>query len=286
MKIGTWDGGFRLDDPNLRWGDPSYLLEPGDPGYTPPFPTSHQKRTHKTMPTQPYLPNDDAGILAVLVALDINLPGTLATKFGVDASQLLRLRHGRYAFGWFLTAIPITRQWSQSFTDARDSMTTGAPAPLIPLPGLPVLPAVPTFGTPPVTAQLESGFFDFLGRLVQQIKHDDAYDPADGTLLMIVGAEMPPPDPQIVPDITWKIGPNGCPIISVKKTPFQGYTVWVGRGAAPLAQVGFSTTRAYEIACPLPGAGQAEIWKVQVQYRYKNEPFGQKSQIVEIPVRG
>ena len=62
--------------------------------------------------------------------------------------------------------------------------------------------------------------------------------------------------------------------------------MWVARGAGALQEVGFSTSRAYEIACPLPATGQAEIWKVQVQYRYKNEPFGQKSQLVEIPVRG
>jgi len=38
MKIVTWDSGFRFDDPNLYWGNPSYLLEPGDPGYVDPNP--------------------------------------------------------------------------------------------------------------------------------------------------------------------------------------------------------------------------------------------------------
>ena len=28
MKIAYFDEGFFLDDPNLRWGDPAYLLEP------------------------------------------------------------------------------------------------------------------------------------------------------------------------------------------------------------------------------------------------------------------
>ena len=36
MKTATFDGGFHFDDPNLRWGDPSYLLEPGAPGYVAP----------------------------------------------------------------------------------------------------------------------------------------------------------------------------------------------------------------------------------------------------------
>jgi hypothetical protein len=238
------------------------------------------------MPTQPYLPNDDAGILAVLVALDTNLPGARATKYDATADQLLRLRHGRYAFGWFVSALPVARQWSQSLTDARDSMTAGAPEPLAALPGLPVLPPVPTFGEPPVTAQLESGFFEFLSRLVQQIKNHDDFDPADGTLLKIVGAAVPPPDAQIVPEPEWELGAGGRPVLIVKKTPFQGYQVWAARGAAPLVDAGFSTTRRFELPLALPAPGQAEVWRVQVQYRYKNEPFGQKSQIIEIPVRG
>lgn len=35
------DPPLRFDNPNLRWGDPSYLLEPGDPGYVPPVPPPH-----------------------------------------------------------------------------------------------------------------------------------------------------------------------------------------------------------------------------------------------------
>ncbi len=283
MKPVHW-GEFTWDDPNIRWGNPSYRLEPGDPGYVPPF--IIRKKTKHPMKRQPYMPNDDAGILAMLVALDTNLPGALATKYDVDAAQLLRLRHGRHAFGWFLDAMPIARQWSQSLTEAHDGMTTAEPAAPAPLPGLPVLPPAPTFDTPPVTALVEPGFFDFLGRLVQQIKNHDAFEDADGILLKILGAEVPAPDPQIVPEIKVKLGAGGCPVISVKKTPFEGYTVWAGKGAEALAKIGFSTTRDYEIELPMPAPGQAEVWRTQVQYHYKGEPFGQKSQVTEISVRG
>ena len=238
------------------------------------------------MKRQPYLPDNDPDILTLLVTLDTSLPGALATKYDVDAAQLLRLRHGRYAFGWFLQANPVARQWCQSLTDAHDSMATGEPGPLAPLPGLPVLPPVPTFNTPPVTAQLEPGFFDFLGRLVQQIKNTPAYDEADGILLKIVGAEVPPPDPQIVPEVKWEYGPGGHPVIIVRKTPFQGYKVLAAVGPAPLTEIGFSTTRKFELPLPMPAPGQAAVWRVQVQYRYQNAPFGQMSQIIEIPVRG
>jgi hypothetical protein len=39
LKIANWDSGVRWDDPNFYWGDPSYILEPGDPGYVPPVST-------------------------------------------------------------------------------------------------------------------------------------------------------------------------------------------------------------------------------------------------------
>src|SRR5438045_3210723 len=36
MKTVNWNSGVRWDDPNFYWGEPAYLLEPGDPGYVPP----------------------------------------------------------------------------------------------------------------------------------------------------------------------------------------------------------------------------------------------------------
>src|SRR3954463_12537693 len=33
MRTLGWDSGVTWGDPNARWGSPSYLLEPGDPGY-------------------------------------------------------------------------------------------------------------------------------------------------------------------------------------------------------------------------------------------------------------
>lgn len=242
------------------------------------------------MKRQPYLPDDEPGILAVLIALDDNLPGALATKYEVDASQLLRLRHGRYAYGWFITAKDQAQQWSKSLTDKHASMTEDDPAPLLPLPGLPMLPAAPTFqdGAQTITAQYEPGVFDFVGRLAGYIKGHDNYEEADGILLKIVGAQAQPPDLNIIPSLEWRFGPSGRPILIVPKMPFQGYYIWAQAGTGPVVEL-FSTTREFELDhpnLPMPPLGQTHTWFVQVQYRYKNEPFGQKSPRVEIPVRG
>ncbi len=58
MKPVTWDSGVSWDDPNLRWGDPSYLLEPGDTGYVNTAPAtpgggSAKKKGTKTMNETP-----------------------------------------------------------------------------------------------------------------------------------------------------------------------------------------------------------------------------------------
>ncbi|MDP1586960.1 MAG: hypothetical protein Q8M07_04425 [Prosthecobacter sp.] len=46
---------FTWDDPNLRWGDPAYYLEPGDPGFEPygpppPAPKPKKKKPFRRAP--------------------------------------------------------------------------------------------------------------------------------------------------------------------------------------------------------------------------------------------
>ena len=55
MRPIRWDDGTRWDDPNARWGSPSYVLEPGDPGYiappgTLPPPSTKKKRIMSSNP--------------------------------------------------------------------------------------------------------------------------------------------------------------------------------------------------------------------------------------------
>lgn len=50
MKILTWNDSWSWDDPNIYWADPSYMLEPGDPGYVPPPPSPARKKNKKRRP--------------------------------------------------------------------------------------------------------------------------------------------------------------------------------------------------------------------------------------------
>jgi hypothetical protein len=58
MRVLRWGDGTKWGDINARWGSPSYVLEPGDPGYVDPNPSppshptkKHKKRIMSTNPT-------------------------------------------------------------------------------------------------------------------------------------------------------------------------------------------------------------------------------------------
>ena len=243
------------------------------------------------MPKQSYMPTTVDGIGAMLLAFDTNINasgGALATKYGIVAAELKRVTQARLVWGWFQDILGTARDWAQSLTQSRDTMTSAPQDNAGPLPGGPVLPAVPTLPGPPPAAPalLEPGFFIFFSSLAARIKAHENYDPADGTLLGIEGAQIPAPDPATVPVLTGDLFTSGHPELTCVKGPFQGYDAYLTRPGQPRKLIGFSTARRYNVAEPLPAPGVAEIWIFEVQYRYQNQPFGQMSQPLSLTVRG
>ena len=48
MRPAYYDSGIKSGDPNLYWRTPSYLLEPGDPGYVPDLTSASYPKTTTT----------------------------------------------------------------------------------------------------------------------------------------------------------------------------------------------------------------------------------------------
>lgn len=242
------------------------------------------------------MPKSDAGVAAMLVKFDTNVnasSGALATKYAITTAELNRIRQARYVWQWFLDSLAVGREWAQSFTAKRDGMLSGTPLTPVVVPGGPTLPASPVYvsltppgSMPPVPALLEPGFFDFFSGIVGRVKDTQTYEVADGDLLGIEGAEIPTPEQSIVPVVTGDLFHSGHPELTCKKGCFQGYTVWLTRPSGPRREIGFSTARRYNVMEPLPAAGTAEVWTFEVQYRFKDAPFGQMSQPMELTVRG
>lgn len=243
------------------------------------------------MAQNPYFPTTDGGIGSMLVAFDTNASnGTIATKYSLAVTELNRVRQARYVWQWFADTLEVGRMWVQSVNGKRDLLFSGEPTGTLPLPTAPTLPTGAIYpalpASTPTPAVLEPGFFEFFTSLVAKIKSNQLYDKADGTLLGIEGSVVAPPDPAIIPLLTGDLYHSGHPSLTCKKGVFQGYTVWLTRPNMPRRIIGFSLSRNFEVTEPLPAPGTAEIWTFEVQYKYKDQPFGQMSQPLELTVRG
>ncbi len=97
---------FTWGDPNLRWGSPSYYLEPGDPGFVP-YPPQINTRHTRTM-KQAYYPGKVADQIIWLGNFHTKLIGYIAT-LGLDASRAAGIiadcRWLIYVLGTWLPAV-------------------------------------------------------------------------------------------------------------------------------------------------------------------------------------
>ena len=189
MKTITFDSGFRLDDPNSYWGNPSYQLEPGDPGYVDPNPLASAKnKRKKPMIHNYYYPKRQPEQIVWLINYAGKVPG-YATVLGFVA-----------AFGtataadalWVVYVLqnwwPDTKSWGTACSKAVTDVQTGTAAGTLVLPVF-TAPALP--GT--VTAQ-PAGALTRIFAAVQQMKASTKMTDAIAADLGIVGSTQTPPD--------------------------------------------------------------------------------------------
>ena len=90
MKPATWNSGLKWGDPNLRYGSPSVLLEPGDPGYVAPVPplSPQTKPKHKknTMSAD-YIPQSYGNLEAWLTKQTNVLTAVLAAAMDMSVAE-------------------------------------------------------------------------------------------------------------------------------------------------------------------------------------------------------
>jgi hypothetical protein len=89
MRIAYYDDGLSWDCPNFRWGDPSYVLEPGDVGYVPPAsilpnPTTKHR---KHMITLDYIPQSYGNLKGWLEKQPTELTVAVATAIGMSTGE-------------------------------------------------------------------------------------------------------------------------------------------------------------------------------------------------------
>lgn len=142
MKIAYFDSGLRWNDPNLRWGSPSYLLEPGDAGYVPPIPAVQKtKKKGKKMKRNPFYPLTLADQIVWLLNFSGKLPGK-ATELGLTSDQVAAAVKDCLWLVYVLQNwLPAVRSWAQSGTVVAAEAQTGTD---------PTTMVLPTFAAPPL----------------------------------------------------------------------------------------------------------------------------------------
>ena len=281
MKIALFDSGLHFDDPNLRWGDPSILLEPGDPGYVPDptsasYPASQPKRK-PSMPKSDFVKKRDTQFSDQLTLFKLNIPGYSAA-FALTAPQTAAQAADADYFPYGLAVQQVCSNCSQQWTAWKDLMRDGGDPGTAPTTGVFPTPA-PAVVAPGIEARFRA--------LVKQIKAHANYTPAIGEALGIEGAAQSGPDFS-----TFK------PVLKLKLSGGQAFVGWDWQGeSAFLDQIeihvnrgtGYvllatDTTPGYLDTFAAPAGGAK--WTYKAIYRVGDQRVGQWSDEASITVAG
>jgi len=279
MKTITFNSGFRLDDPNNHWGDPSYHLETGDPGYVPPSPTNQPPQRRNHMKRNSYFPSRTNDQVNWLVNWINKLPGYGATV-GLSPAQITATTGDA---GWLVYVLQswlgATRTWAEACTNAVTEAQSGTGmAPMtLPVFTAPALPA----GVAPVNPGALTRIF----AVVQAIK--PACTDVIASNLGIVGSEKSAPD--------WN---TFAPVLKITRAP-AGVTVgWDWQGKAEFIDqieiqvnrgnawqlLTYDTTPGYVDTEAIPAAPTK--WEYRAIYRLEDQRIGQWSAAASVIVGG
>jgi hypothetical protein len=280
LRTANWDSGVRWDDPNFYWGDPSYILEPGDPGYVPPasaLPNNPNPRKRKKPMKEDPIADGDEEFAAQLQAFKLAI-GSYSTLLGLSAgevtAQAADADYFRYALQCETAVSNSADQWNSWKRLIREG---GTPPPE----GLPAATVLPTT-VPVVDPGVEARF----RALIAKIKKHPSYNEAIGQALGIEGAEVSGPDfSTFAPKL--KLEQTGAGVLV--RWGWQGKSAFLdmceievdrGDGFKLLA---FDTTPNYlDTTVPTTAAK----WTYRAIYRVGDARVGQWSAPVSIAVAG
>jgi hypothetical protein len=191
MRIAHWDSGLRFDDPNLRWGDPSYLLEPGDPGYvadptSASFPVSKPSKKRKQMPKGDRIKHVERELSNQMLQFMEAIP-TYATLLNVSAGQMTAQAADAVRFKWELDVAELCGQCSEQWTAWKKITREGG---AFPPAGAPVAMDWPSPEPPAVAAGVEGRF----RAIVQHCVNHPNCNPGIEAALGIEATEISGPD--------------------------------------------------------------------------------------------
>jgi len=284
MKTIKFDAEFRLNDKNSRWGNPSYQLEPGDPGYVPDSPQNKQppKRSKKMKRTS-WFPGRAADQILCLENFRNKLPSYGVTLGLTTAQVTAAVGDARWLIYIIESWLPAVRAWALACTDAAEDAQTGDGSDVMVLPVF-TAPTLPTG-----VVAVNTGALDRFFAIVQTIKDSNGYTEAIGTDLTIVGGQQGAPDfTTLKPDFKLTVSTNGVNVA----WNWGGFVAFLdmieiqvdrgtGQGFVFLAN---DTTPGYTDTSAQPSTPTK--WKYRAIYRLGDQQVGLWSNEMSITVGG
>jgi hypothetical protein len=285
MRIATWDSGdpeMYFDNPNLIWGSPSMLLEPGDVGYTPPFSSVNKLKTKtKTMKKNNFFPMRQGDQITWFTNFGGKIAGH-AAALGLSPAQIAAIVADCLWMVYVLKDwLPATRKWSLSCTDALIEAQSGSGT---------AVQVLPVFTAPALVAPTVAVLPGAQARIftaVQAIKEGGKCTPAIGDDLGILGSDKLPPDltgvqPVIDASISghqvfikWGWGGLGAYLdmceLQVDRNDGKGFVL-----------LAYDTTPGYTDTQPFPAV--KTIWTYRAIYHVGEAQVGVWSNAVSLPV--
>jgi hypothetical protein len=284
MRTVSWDSGVRFDDPNLYWGDPAYLLEPGDPGYVPDptsasFPVTKPKSKGKIMPKGDYVKPGEREFSNQLIQFKMAIPG-YATLLGVTGAQMTAQAADADRYKWELDVADMCSQCSQAWTAWKSITRKGGSFPAT---GAPVDMDWPAPEPPAVAPGVEARF----RALCQHVLTNPNMNPAIAEALGIAAPELTGPDfATFKPVFKLKVSAGGV----VVGWSWQGFgpfldscEIHVDRGDGQgFKFLTIDTTPGYTDTQPFPAAPAK--WTYKAVFRVGDDRVGQWSDPVSTNV--
>ena len=284
MRVMRWGDGTKFGDPNTRLGSPSYVLEPGDPGYVPPIsPTNQPPKRSKHMKRNPFWPVRVADQVTLLVKFSNKLSTYAATLGLTPAQSSTAIADALWLVYVLQSWLPAVRSFSLQATDAATDAATGDGSAVQVLPPFDV-PALPSGGTPVNTGALTRLFAVF-----QAIKSSPGFTDLIGDALGLLGTTQSGPDyATLAPTLKLTVIPTGVNV----GWGFAGFAAFLdmielqvdrndGKGYVLLA---YDTTPGYLDTCPRPAT--LTKWKYKGIYRVNDQQVGNWSPEVSVSVGG
>ena len=223
-----------------------------------------------------YLPKSDEGKGVWLNNFSEKLPNH-AAALGISADTLTSVQNDAKMFNYMVNLVNAFKNGQGERVGYKDILKFG--------PEGTVLGPVPVFNNVPPPANVQSGIFIRIRRLVQNIKSNNSYNESIGSDLGIIGSETDEVIMEMKPVLKVRMA-AGKPEIVWKKGKADSIDIYVDRGdGKSFVYLANDSNPNFRDNSEIPAGAEISEWKYKAIYRIRDEQVGQFSDVASAVVK-